>query len=125
MKHKPTEAELEILQVLWSHGPSSVRFVHEQLSDKKEVFYTTTLKTMQVMHEKGLLSRDTSSRSHIYTSEVSKVSVQATLLSRFKETVFGGSTSQLILSALGSESIRKEELEALKSLINQIEDESE
>ena len=71
-KNMPTESELEILQILWQHGPSSVRFVNELLNEKREVGYTTTLKIMQIMTEKGLVSRDTSSRTHVYDSVAKK-----------------------------------------------------
>ena len=118
---KPTDAELEVLQVLWSKGPSSVRTVHEALSEHKSTFYTTTLKTMQVMLDKGLLDRDTSARSHIYSSNVSQGQVQRSIVSRIKDTVFGGSMSQLIISAIGQDRPTKEELDKIKSMIDKLE----
>ncbi len=117
---KPTDSELEILQILWAAGPSTVRLVHEQLSEKKNVFYTTTLKTMQVMTEKGLLERDTSSRSHIYSPKVNKEEIQTTLITKLKDTVFGGSASQLIISAIGNQKPSKEDLEHIKLLIEKL-----
>lgn len=124
-KHfKPTESELEILRILWDQGSSTVRTIHEQLSTIKDVFYTTTLKTMQVMHEKGLLKRDTSTRSHIYTAAVSSSVIQKNMIQKFKDTVFGGSTEQLILSALGTDKPSKKDLEMLKSIIDKLEDDA-
>ena len=123
--HRPTDSELEILNILWEVGPSSVRVIHDKLTEKKDIFYTTTLKTMQVMYEKGLLERDTSSRSHIYSSLVSKDKVQKSIVSRIKETVFGGSTGQLVISAIGNGNPSKEELEIIKSLIDKLEEDND
>lgn len=120
--YKPTDSELEILQILWTKGPSSVRDVHEQLSEKKSVFYTTTLKTMQVMHDKGILGRDTSSRSHIYSAKIHKTAVQNTMIERLKDSVFGGSMSELILSAIGNQKPDEKDLAEIKSLINKLSD---
>ena len=117
---KPTEAELEVLDILWSEGPSSVRQVHEALSSKKDVYYTTTLKTMQVMHEKGFVNRDTSTRSHIYSAIISRSSVQQNLLNRLVHSVFGGSKEQLILSALGGQNASQEDLQRIKSMIEEL-----
>ena len=120
MKNKPTDSELEILALLWQNGPSSVREVHEALSSSKDVFYTTTLKTMQVMLDKGFVDRDTSSRSHIYRALISQSSVQKNLLQKLKQNVFGGSTEQLILSALGTDQPSDEDLELIQSLIDKM-----
>ena len=119
-KIKPTEAELEILQILWSEGPSSVRSVHELLSQKKEVFYTTTLKIMQVMHDKGLLKRDTSQRAHIYTPSIDRDSIEKTMLDKIVDTVFKGSTSKMIISAIGNQAPTKEELREIREMIDQL-----
>ncbi len=119
--HKPTDSELEILNILWTVGPASVRVIHERLSETKNIFYTTTLKTMQIMLEKGLLDRDISTRSHIYAPKVSKTDIQKNIVGRLKDTVFGGSLGQLIISAIGQGKPSKEELETIKSLIDQIE----
>lgn len=121
---KPTESELEILRIIWDNGPCTVRLVHEQLSEVKDVFYTTTLKTMQVMHEKGLLARDTSSRSHVYNSAISSEVIQKSMIQKFKDTVFGGSTEQLILSAIGTDKPSKADLDILKSIIDKLEDDA-
>ena len=117
---KPTEAELEILQILWADGPSSVRKVHEKLSQFKEVFYTTTLKTMQVMLEKGLLRRDTSQRAHIYQPEIDRSAIEKTMVDKMVNTVFRGSTSKMIISAIGNQTPSKEELKEIKKMIDQL-----
>ncbi|WP_298739086.1 BlaI/MecI/CopY family transcriptional regulator [uncultured Chitinophaga sp.] len=121
-KHiKPTESELEILRVLWEKGPSTVREVHEVLGQSKDAGYTTTLKLMQIMHEKGLLDRDTSSKTHIYSSAVSQENTQRQLLDKMIDTVFNGSASQLVLQALGNHTSSKEELEKIKQYLNDME----
>ncbi len=118
---KPTEAELEILQVLWEHGPSSVRFVNDKLSERKDVGYTTTLKLMQIMLEKGFLDRNTDERSHIYFPAIGKEETQRNLLGSFVDSVFKGSASNLVLQALGNHNASKAELEEIKALIEKIE----
>ncbi|SEM35465.1 Predicted transcriptional regulator [Chitinophaga rupis] len=118
---KPTESELEILRVLWEKGPSTVREVHEILEQSKDAGYTTTLKLMQIMHEKGLLQRDASSKTHIYAAAVSQENTQRQLLDKMIDTVFNGSASQLVLQALGNHKSSKEELEKIKQYLNEIE----
>jgi len=118
---KPTETELEILQILWEHGPSSVRDVHEILSAQRETGYTTTLKLMQIMLDKGLVKRNAESRSHIYEAAVSEADIQSQLLSRFLDSTFRGSASKLVLQALGNHAASKKELEEIKALIEKIE----
>jgi predicted transcriptional regulator len=121
-KHiKPTESELEILRVLWEKGPSTVREVHEVLEKSKDAGYTTTLKLMQIMHEKGLLQRDTSSKTHIYAAAISQESTQRQLLDKMIDTVFNGSASQLVLQALGNHKSSREELEKIKQYLDEIE----
>jgi BlaI family transcriptional regulator, penicillinase repressor len=117
---KPTESELEILQVLWARESASVRDVHEILSEQKEVGYTTTLKLMQIMHEKGLVKRDDTFRTHIYSAAVNKEKTQQHLLGKMIQGLFGGSSSQLIIQALGSQKSSKEELEAIQQLLNDL-----
>jgi BlaI family penicillinase repressor len=121
--NKPTQAELEILQVLWSRGPSSVREVNDILNKRREVGYTTTLKIMQIMADKGLAERDTRTRTHVYTAAVSEGDTQKQLLDRFLETAFKGSAGKLVMQALGSHEASAEELEKIKALIKKIEDE--
>lgn len=118
---KPTDAELAILQVLWQHGPSSVRFIHEQLSGEKEVGYTTTLKIMQIMAEKGLLQRNTDNRSHIYNPVLKKVDTQKQLLQDFVDSTFKGSAMELVMQALGNHQASSQELQEIKALIANIE----
>ena len=122
-KLKPTESELEILQVLWQHGPSTVRFVNETLSRNKPIGYTTTLKLMQLMVEKGIAQRDTSSRTHVYSSKIKQTDTQKSLLTEFIGNAFGGSVGSLVLQVLGHHSPTSEELIEIKALIERIETE--
>ena len=118
---KPTDAELEILSVLWEHGPSTVRFVNDQLNERREVGYTTTLKFLQIMREKGLVSRNTEGRTHIYEAALSQHQVQEQLINKLVDTAFGGSAQKLVMQALGRSKSSKEELEAIKAYIKKLE----
>jgi len=118
---KPTEAELEILQVLWENGPSTVRFVNERLNRKKRVGYTTTLKIMQIMTDKNLVRRNEDSRSHIYRAMIEREETQSILLDRFLQNTFGGSAMKLVVQALGNHKPSKDELEQIKEFIKQLE----
>jgi predicted transcriptional regulator len=118
---KPTEAELEILQVLWQHGPCTVRFVHEKLSQTKEVGYTTTLKIMQIMADKQLVKRNEESRTHIYEANVSEENTQKQMLDKFLDIAFKGSASKLVMQALGNHKTSKEELKLIRNLLDKIE----
>lgn len=118
---KPTESELEILGILWEKGVATVREVHEVLEKSKDAGYTTTLKLMQIMHEKGLLKRDTSSKTHIYEAAISQETTQQQLLNKMINTVFNGSASQLVLQALGNHHSSREELDKIKQYLNEIE----
>jgi predicted transcriptional regulator len=124
MKLKPTEGELEILQVLWKAGPSSVRDVNEKLNKFKNVGYTTTLKLLQIMNEKGLTDRDTSSRTHVYRAAIKESDTKNGLLSKFIEATFQGSAAQLVMEALGNNNTTQKELEEIKALIEKIENEN-
>jgi len=115
---KPTESELEILQVLWSRESASVREVHEELAKSKDVGYTTTLKLMQIMHEKGLVKRDDTFKTHIYQSAVSKEKTQKHLLGKMINTLFGGSPTELVLQALGNHKATAAELEEIQHLLD-------
>jgi len=117
---KPTESELEILQVLWQKGEATVREVHEELITAKDIGYTTTLKLMQIMNEKGLVNRDDSARTHIYKAAANKEYTQKFLLNRFISNLFGGSPSQLVMQALGSQKVSAEELNQIQSLIDDL-----
>jgi predicted transcriptional regulator len=118
---KPTESELEILQVLWRHGPSTVRFVNDKLNEKKTVGYTTTLKLMQLMFEKNILKRDEKKRSHLYRPAVKEKETQRLLLDRFLETAFGGSAMKLVMQALGSRETSKEEISRIREFLDNLE----
>ena len=120
---KPTYSELEILQVIWQYGPSSVRFINEKLNRRKQVGYTTTLKIMQIMTEKGILERKEEGRKHIYTAVIQEKETQNLLLGKFLETTFEGSAMKLVMQALGNHKASPEELEELKALIEKIENE--
>jgi BlaI family transcriptional regulator, penicillinase repressor len=124
MLSKPTDAELEILQVLWENGPSSVRFVNDLLGERKEVGYTTTLKLMQIMHEKGLVVRNTDARSHIYEAAIERDATQRNLLGTFVDNVFSGSAMDLVMQALGNHKASKDELDQIKALIEKMENEA-
>lgn len=115
---KPTESELEILQVLWSKENATVREVHEELAATKDVGYTTTLKLMQIMHDKGLVSRDDSSKTHIYKAIVSKEKTQKHLLGKMIDNLFAGSPAQLVMQALGNHKTSKDELNEIQNLLN-------
>jgi predicted transcriptional regulator len=117
---KPTESELEILGVLWERGLASVREVHEQLARTKDVGYTTTLKLMQIMHEKGLVKRDDSVKTHIYQALVSREKTQKHLLGRMINGLFGGSPTQLVIQALGNYKASAEEIEEIQQLLNNL-----
>ncbi len=122
---KPTEAELEILRILWKHGPSTVREVHENLCrDRAEAAgYTTALKLLQVMHAKGLVLRDDSQRAHVYRAVQSKERTQRRFLADLVQRVFDGSASQLVLHALGSQRATPEELEQIRAVLTRLEGE--
>lgn len=117
---KPTGAELEVLQVLWKSGPSTVRDVHTFLKNTHSTGYTTVLKIMQIMHEKELLSRDESARAHIYSSRVSEEDTQGQFISEIVSKVFAGSTSQLVVRALAGKSSHQE-IEEIRAVLNRIE----
>src|SRR5215203_6759076 len=117
---KPTESELEILQVLWERTSATVRDVHEELLKTKEAGYTTTLKLMQIMFEKKLVTRDSSSKTHIYTAAVSRENTQNLFLNKMIDSLFAGSPAQLVMQALGNHKASKEELEEIKNFLNAI-----
>lgn len=118
---KPTESELEILNILWSKGACTVRDVHEVLEQNKDAGYTTTLKLMQIMHDKNLLTRDASARSHVYSANVSQEKTQGQLVKKLIDNVFNGSAAQLVMQALGNHKTDKKELEAIKIYLKEME----
>jgi len=117
---KPTESELEILQILWTRGLATVREVHEELASSKDVGYTTTLKLMQIMHEKSLVKRDDSMRTHIYQAAVNKEKTQKHLLGKMIDSLFGGSPTQLVIQALGEHKASPEEIEKIQAILNDL-----
>lgn len=119
---KPTESELEILQILWLKGLATVREVHEELIKRKDIGYTTTLKLMQIMHEKGLVKRDESMRTHVYQAAVNKEKTQKHLLIKMIDSLFGGSSTQLVLQALGNGDSKAsaEEIEQIQTLLDNL-----
>ena len=117
---KPTESELEILRVIWDRESASVRDVHEELAKNKDVGYTTTLKLMQIMHEKGLVKRDDTFKTHIYQAAVSKEKTQKHLLGKMINTLFGGSPTELVLQALGNHKASPQELDEIQQLLNNL-----
>jgi len=119
---KPTEGELAILRILWKKGRATVREVHDVLSQQKEIGYTTTLKLMQIMHEKkGLLDRTRSGKTHIYRPLVSEEVTRGQLLDRLVDTAFSGSATQLIMQALGTHQPSTEELDEIRRFLDQID----
>ena len=117
---KPTEGELEILQVLWQKGSATVREVHETILQTKEAGYTTTLKLMQIMFEKGLVVRDDRAKTHIFRANVSKESTQNQFVGKMINSLFGGSSTQLVMNALGSQQHSKAELEEIQQLLDNL-----
>lgn len=118
---KPTDAELKILQVLWEKGPTTVRMINDDLSEVKDVGYTTTLKILQIMTEKGLVTRIKDGRNHIYSAAVEQNTAQQQLLDKLLNGVFGGSAKKLIMQALGSHNPNPKELEEIKKYIEELE----
>ena len=115
---KPTDGELEILNVLWSKKTASVREVHEELLKTKEAGYTTTLKLLQIMFEKGLVTRNDAAKTHYYSPAFSKETTQQQLVNKILKNVFGGSSTQLVLQALGNHNASDEELNAIQELLD-------
>ena len=120
-RHKPTASELEILRVLWARGPSTVRDVHEALSTKKDVGYTTVLKLLQIMTEKGTVRRDENQRAHVYEACEPAEKTKRRLAGDFLQRVFGGSASQLMQHALAGRRTTPEEIEELRRLLDEYE----
>ncbi len=118
---RPTDGELAILRVLWSRGPSTVREVHTELKRAEETGYTTTLKLMQIMAEKGLVARDESQRTHIYKAVLGREQTQRQFLGDLLDRVFNGSTQQLVMQALSSRKASAEELAEIRQLLHQME----
>jgi BlaI family transcriptional regulator, penicillinase repressor len=118
----PTKTEMDVLQVLWQYGPSTVRFVHDKLNEQKEaVIYTSTLKLMQTMKEKGMLDRDETNMKHIYSAAVEEGKVKGNLLDRFVDTMYNGSPSSLMMALLGNDKTSEEELQKIRALLDNMD----
>ena len=115
----PTESELEILNILWEKGASTVREIHEVLEQTKESGYTTTLKLLQIMHDKKLVKRDASSKTHIYRANISQEDTQGQMLKKMRDTVFNGSAMDMVMQALGKHKASKDELEQIRQYLEQ------
>lgn len=122
IKNTPTEAELSLLNILWSIGPATVRDIHEAVSKTQTTGYTTVLKILQIMHEKALVVRDETNRAHVYTPANSQTHTQTSLLQDLVSKAFGGSTSNLVMQAI-NESTSQQEIDDIRQLLNKIEQE--
>lgn len=122
---QPTSSELAILQILWQRGSSTVREIHDLLAQEKDIRYTTTLKTMQVMHSRGFIQREISGQNHLYQAAIAQEATQTALLDTFLQRTFGGSALRLVMKALGNYDSSPEELEQLKKIIAQKEDQNQ
>src|SRR5580704_10369117 len=118
---QPTGAELELLRVLWDRGPSTVREIHDSLRDQKETGYTTTLKILQKMAEKGLVKRDESRRSHVYRAVWQAEQTQRQLVRDLLRRAFGGSPGKLVVQALSEEAVSPDELLEIRQLLEKLE----
>jgi predicted transcriptional regulator len=118
---RPTDAELAILRVVWRRGPSTVRQAHEALSQDREIGYTTVLKLMQIMTEKGLVERDETERTHVYRTRLTQEQTQQQLVNDLLEKAFGGSASQLVLRALAAKPASADELAQIRRLLDELE----
>lgn len=122
MDAEPTKSELEILQVLWKYGPSTVRFVNDTLNEQKRaVNYTSTLKLMQIMAEKKMLNRDESNMKHIYIAAIEEQRTKGFLLNRFVDSMFEGSASGLMLQLLGNKETTQKEVDEIKKMLDQFD----
>jgi predicted transcriptional regulator len=121
---RPTDAELAILRVLWLRGPSTVRDVHDDMNRVNATGYTTVLKLLQIMTEKGLVVRDERQRAHVYESKYSEQKTQRQLLTDLADRAFGGSATKLVMQALTGKKASAEELDAIRELLNRIEGET-
>jgi BlaI family penicillinase repressor len=119
---EPTKSELEILQVLWEKGPLTVRSVNDELLKQKEVNYTTTLKLMQIMADKGILKRDESQMKHIYSVVEEEQQTKAHLLDKFVDTMYKGSAGKLVMQLLGNKKTSQQELQEIKDLLKKLEE---
>ena len=117
---KPTESELEILSILWLEQVATVRTVHEELQKTKDAGYTTTLKLMQIMHEKGLLTRNTDNKIHLYKAAIDKAETQTQIVNKLVSKLFSGSPTEMVMQALGGNKTSNEELDKIEKLIAEL-----
>jgi predicted transcriptional regulator len=118
----PTKTEMDVLQILWKHGPSTVRFVHDRLNEQKEIVqYTSTLKLMQLMKEKEMLNRDETNMKHIYSAAVEEDKIKGNLLGRFVDSMYDGSPSSLMMALLDNDKTSAAELQKIKELLNKMD----
>jgi BlaI family penicillinase repressor len=121
---EPTRAQLEILQVLWKYGPSTVRFVNDKLNqEKKALSYTSTLKLMQITHEKGMVLRDESSMTHVYSAALEEQKTRGVVLKKFVDAMYNGSVRNMMLELMGQEKTTNKEWDTIKDLLNKLDDE--
>jgi BlaI family penicillinase repressor len=119
---EPTKSELEILQVLWQYGPSTVRFVNDKLNEEKRaVQYSSTLKLMQIMAEKGIVKRDESSMKHIYRPAEEENKTKKVLLDKFVDTLYKGSATSLVMQLFGNKSTSEQDLKEIKDFLNKLD----
>ena len=119
---EPTKSELEILQILWQHGPSTVRFVNDKLNEeKRSVQYSSTLKLMQIMTEKGIVIRDESSMKHVYQPVEAEDKTKNKLLERFVDSMYNGSATSLVMQLFGNKSTSREELDEIKDFLKKLD----
>lgn len=122
MQSEPTKSELEILQVLWQSGPSTVRFVNDQLNEQKRaVQYTSTLKLMQIMTEKGMLHSDKTNMKHVYSAAIEEKKTKGFLLDKFVDAMYNGSSSNLMLQLLGNKKTSQQEIDEIRAMLDKME----
>ncbi len=120
-KQEPTKAELEILTVLWEHGPSTVRFVNDKLNELRDVNYTSTLKLMQIMADKGIVKRDERQMKHIYHVAEEEQKTKSQLLDKFVDSVYQGSAGNLVMQLLGNKKASKKDIASIKEILDKLD----
>jgi predicted transcriptional regulator len=121
---KPTDSELEILNILWEKGQATVKEVNEEINKTKESGYTTTLKLLQIMHEKGLVSRYPTGKQHVYQAKIEEEKAQKDILNGFMQNLYRGNAMKMVMQILGNHNTTKDELEQLRQVINSLEQKS-
>lgn len=120
-KSEPTKSELEILNVLWENGPSTVRFVNDKLNEQRDINYTSTLKMMQIMADKGIVKRDESQMKHIYHVVEEEQKTKSHLLDKFVDSVYQGSAGKLVMQLLGNKKASKEDLASIRAMLDKLD----